>query len=137
MKMHPLDWNRSPLDQLVQKPRKERGPSKEARATRRAQAEAKRRSEGDARRRSAAEANRIIARDHTFKPTRVDIRVLRAKLNMNQTQFARRFGFSVNTLRHWERGDRWPRGAAKVLLTLIERAPQATMRTLRRRPWEE
>ncbi|MDP1535173.1 MAG: helix-turn-helix domain-containing protein [Rubrivivax sp.] len=29
---------------------------------------------------------------------------------MTQEQFAARFGFSVATLRHWERGDRSPHG---------------------------
>lgn len=36
-------------------------------------------------------------------------------------QFAARFGFSVATLRHWERGDRSPQGAALVLLNPIDR----------------
>jgi putative transcriptional regulator len=37
----------------------------------------------------------------------------------------------VATLRHWERGDRRPQGAALVLLNLIDREPQAVMRALR------
>ncbi len=49
---------------------------------------------------------------------------------MTQEQFAARFGFSVATLRHWERGDRKPHGPALVLLTLIDREPGAVMRVL-------
>lgn len=55
---------------------------------------------------------------------------VRARLGLTQDQFAARFGFSVATLRHWERGDRRPQGAALVLLNLIEREPQAVMRAL-------
>ena len=43
-----------------------------------------------------------------------------------------RFGFPVATLRHWERGDRRPRGAALVLLNVIDCEPHAVMRALMR-----
>jgi hypothetical protein len=36
----------------------------------------------------------------------------------------------VETLRHWERGDRKPRGAALVLLHVIARDPRAVIRAL-------
>jgi putative transcriptional regulator len=51
-------------------------------------------------------------------------------MGLTQEQFAARFGFSVATLRHWERGDRNPQGAALVLLNVIERDPNAVMRAL-------
>ncbi len=65
-----------------------------------------------------------------YEPTAVDVAAVRARLGLTQDQFAARFGFSVATLRHWERGDRRPQGAALVLLNLIEREPQAVMRAL-------
>ena len=83
-----------------------------------------------------AALNRIIAARDTFEPLQVDIARLRGKLNMTQTQFARRFGFPVATLRHWERGDRTPRRAALALLNLIERDPLGALRNLKARPWE-
>ena len=52
------------------------------------------------------------------------------KWGMTQEQFAARFGFSVATLRHWERGDRTPQGAALVLLNVIKRAPDALQTAL-------
>jgi len=52
---------------------------------------------------------------------------VRRRLNINRTEFANRFGISVNTLRHWEEGRRRPRGAALVLLHLIWRQPRAVM----------
>jgi putative transcriptional regulator len=51
-----------------------------------------------------------------FKPEEVDVSKLRRRMGMTQEQFAARFGFSVATLRHWERGDRTPQGAARCCL---------------------
>lgn len=55
----------------------------------------------------------------TFKVNAVDVFALRQRMGMTQEQFAARFGFSLATLRHWERGDRSPRGASLVLLNVI------------------
>lgn len=65
-----------------------------------------------------------------FKPATVDVASVRGRLGLTQAQFAARFGFSVATLRHWERGDRAPQGPALVLLNLIERDPSGVMRAL-------
>jgi putative transcriptional regulator len=65
-----------------------------------------------------------------YQPYEVDVVSLRKRLGLTQVQFAARFGFSVATLRHWERGDRMPHGPALVLLNLIDREPQAVMRAL-------
>ena len=64
------------------------------------------------------------------RPRAVDVKAVRSKVGMTQEQFAARFGFSTATLRHWERGDRSPRGPALVLLNVIERDPQAVIRAL-------
>ncbi len=65
---------------------------------------------------------------HKFKP--IDVKNIRAKMNMSQTQFASAFGISVSTLRHWERGDRVPQGPALVLLNVVEKEPQAVLNAL-------
>ena len=52
-------------------------------------------------------------------------------LSLTQEQFAARFGFSVATLRHWERGDRSPSGASLVLLNVIDHNPTAVMKALK------
>lgn len=65
-----------------------------------------------------------------YRPAPVDVAGLRQRLGFTQEQFAARFGFSVATLRHWERGDRVPQGAALVLLNVIERDPNAVMQAL-------
>lgn len=66
----------------------------------------------------------------TYTPEAVDVSALRQRLGMTQEQFAARFGFSVATLRHWERGDRSPHGASLVLLNVIQRAPEAVQAAL-------
>ena len=64
------------------------------------------------------------------RPIPVDVVQVRLRLGLTQTQFARRFGFSVKTLRHWEQGEREPRGPAKVLLSVIEHNPRAVLEAL-------
>ena len=49
---------------------------------------------------------------------------------MTQEEFAGRFGFSVNTLRHWEQGKRQPEGSARAYLTVISRAPKSVQKAL-------
>ena len=75
-----------------------------------------------------AKGERVAVKE--YRPYQVDVAALRKRLDMTQEQFAARFGFSVATLRHWERGDRTPHGAALVLLNLIDRDPQAVIRAL-------
>ncbi len=65
-----------------------------------------------------------------YQPQAVDVSGLRERLSLTQEQFAARFGFSVATLRHWERGDRSPSGASLVLLNVIDRNPAAVLQAL-------
>lgn len=64
-------------------------------------------------------------------PEHVDVKAIRTKLGMTQQTFAARFGFSVNTLRHWEQGKREPEGPTRAYLLVIERAPNTVQRALR------
>jgi putative transcriptional regulator len=66
----------------------------------------------------------------TYRPQSVDVKALRHRVAMTQEQFAARFGFSVATLRHWERGDRNPQGPALVLLNVIDKNPAAVLSAL-------
>lgn len=63
-------------------------------------------------------------------PDHVDVATIRANLGLSQQQFADRFGFSVGSVRNWEQGIRQPEGAARVLLTVIDRNPKAVLRAL-------
>jgi putative transcriptional regulator len=75
-----------------------------------------------------------------YVPGPVDVSLIRRRIGMTQTQFARRFGFPVATIRHWERGERKPQGSALVLLNLIARNSQAVLQALSSSPqiypWE-
>jgi putative transcriptional regulator len=64
-------------------------------------------------------------------PAVVNVRAIRRKLGMTQEEFAGRFGFSVNTLRHWEQGKRQPEGPTRAYLMVIDRAPKAVQKALR------
>ena len=61
----------------------------------------------------------------------VDVKAIRTKLGLTQQAFAGRFGFSINTLRHWEQGKREPEGPTRAYLLVIDRAPGAVQRALR------
>ncbi len=66
---------------------------------------------------------------HKFSP--LDVKAVRAKVGMSQSEFASAFGISVSTLRHWERGDRTPHGPALVLLNVVAKEPKAVLKALR------
>ena len=63
-------------------------------------------------------------------PSPLDVQAIRKHIGMTQTAFAAAFGISVSTLRHWERGDRIPRGPARVLLRVVAKAPRAVLDAL-------
>ena len=75
-----------------------------------------------------AQGKKVKAVVHEFSP--VDVKSIRGKIGMSQSEFASAFGISLGTLRHWERGDRKPRGPALVLLNVVAKEPQAVLRAL-------
>jgi putative transcriptional regulator len=63
-------------------------------------------------------------------PAHLDVRAIRTKLKMSQNAFAARFGILPSTLRDWEQNRRHPDGAARVLLMVIDKEPDAVTRAL-------
>jgi putative transcriptional regulator len=55
------------------------------------------------------------------------IAATRQKLGLSQSRFARMLGISIRTLHHWEQGTRTPSGAARVLLRVAARHPEAIL----------
>ncbi|MDM8551226.1 helix-turn-helix domain-containing protein [Desulfobacterales bacterium HSG2] len=51
------------------------------------------------------------------------IRAIRKRMNLSQTVFAKMLNVSPSSVRHWEQGNRRPRGSAVVLLELPEKSP--------------
>jgi putative transcriptional regulator len=74
------------------------------------------------------EGKPIAAQAH--RPAEIDVAKLRAGLGLTQFEFAAKFCISLGTLRHWERGDRKPHGAALALLHIVAKEPQAALRAL-------
>ena len=67
-------------------------------------------------------------------PEKVDVKAIRAKLNLSQPKFAATFGFSVGRVRDWEQGHFAIDAPRRVLLTVIDREPAAVLRALRAPP---
>ena len=65
-----------------------------------------------------------------YVPEDMDVRAIRAKLGLTQAAFAARFGFSPAAVRDWEQHRRRPEAAARVLLKVIDREPDAVARAL-------
>jgi putative transcriptional regulator len=59
-------------------------------------------------------------------------RRIRGATGLTQMDFAARLGVPVETVRNWEQGKRAPRGPARALLKLIERAPDLAFAALAR-----
>lgn len=64
-------------------------------------------------------------------PPSVDVKSIRKGLNMTQAAFSDNFGFSLDTVKHWEGGRRTPEIPARAYLTVIQRNPSAVMEALR------
>jgi putative transcriptional regulator len=57
-------------------------------------------------------------------------REIRQRLCMTQEQFAARFHLRVGTVRDWEQGLKEPDSAAKTLLRVIDKNPEAVLQAL-------
>ena len=68
------------------------------------------------------------ARVTTFHP--LEVKTIRKKLHVSQTQFAYMIGVSPATLRNWEQGRTYPEGAARVLLKVASRRPESILEAL-------
>ncbi|MDA0712063.1 MAG: helix-turn-helix domain-containing protein [bacterium] len=52
---------------------------------------------------------------------------IRSRVGLSQTEFAELLGVSVRTLQDWEQGRRNPSGAARTLLMVVSKNPQAVL----------
>ena len=55
---------------------------------------------------------------------------MRARTRLTQAEFAARIGVPIETVRNWEQGKRSPRGPARALLKVIDKAPQVAFAVL-------
>ncbi len=76
--------------------------------------------------------NRTDVREHVVNVPQVDVKALRGRLGLTQREFAQRFSFSTRSVQNWEQGRRLPEGPARILLTVIDREPEAVQRAIGR-----
>lgn len=55
---------------------------------------------------------------------------VRKRLGLSQLEFSQRIDVSLETIRNWEQGKRRPTGAAKALLKVLDKAPEAALSAL-------
>ena len=58
-------------------------------------------------------------------PARINIKRIRSRTKLSQSEFAKRFGFNVRTLQDWECGRSRPDVAARAYLVVIAKDPAA------------
>ena len=63
-------------------------------------------------------------------PSAERIIALRKRMKLSRQKFADRFGLDARALQDWEQGRRVPDRAARVLLTVIDRDPEAVVRAI-------
>ena len=63
-------------------------------------------------------------------PAAERIVALRKRMKLSRQKFADRFGLDTRAVQDWEQGRRVPDRAARVLLTVIDRDPEAVVRAL-------
>ncbi|MCC7380913.1 MAG: type II toxin-antitoxin system MqsA family antitoxin [Deltaproteobacteria bacterium] len=64
-------------------------------------------------------------------PEEVDVKAVHKQLGLSQREFAAQFGFDIDAVQNWEQNRRRPGGAARILLKVIEREPEAVKRALK------
>jgi putative transcriptional regulator len=63
-------------------------------------------------------------------PRTVDVKEIRKRVKMSQTEFSRAYGISKRALQEWEQGGRQPDSAARAYLTVIAKEPAVVRRAL-------
>ncbi|MCQ8241658.1 helix-turn-helix domain-containing protein [Rhizosaccharibacter radicis] len=73
----------------------------------------------------AQEGHRMLAQAQPHRVVVLDQKAIRVRRGPSQVAFARRYGFSPDAVRDWGQG-RWrPEQAARTLLLVIDKGPEA------------
>lgn len=59
-----------------------------------------------------------------------EVRAIRERLELSQSEFAKLIQVNVRTLQNWEQGHRHPTGPAAALLKLVSGAPEIALKVL-------
>ena len=63
-------------------------------------------------------------------PKPIDVKAIRKRVKMSQSEFSRAYGISKRALQEWEQGGRQPDSAARAYLTVIAKEPAVVRRAL-------
>ncbi|MGO9229579.1 MAG: helix-turn-helix domain-containing protein [Bryobacteraceae bacterium] len=63
-------------------------------------------------------------------PRPIDVKAIRKRVKMSQTEFSRAYRISKRALQEWEQGGRQPDSAARAYLTVIAKEPGVVRRAL-------
>lgn len=67
---------------------------------------------------------------HEVDTEEVDAKAIRRALKLTQEQMANLLGTSVSGYRKWEQGERQPSGAARTLMKVMAKEPEAVLRAI-------
>ena len=74
---------------------------------------------------------KISLRTYEYEvPGPVDVKSVRAKTGLSQSEFSKRYGFSLRTLQDWESGRSQPPSAVRAYLMVIDRFPETVEKAL-------
>ncbi len=83
---------------------------------------------------SIRQAGKIIRKEEkpsrVFKIKKVNVKSVRTKVGLSQTEFAMVLGIPLKTLQNWEQEIRKPTGSALSLLTIFNNDPQHALKAL-------
>lgn len=65
-----------------------------------------------------------------FEHPAPNVKTIRERLRVSQTEFALMIGVGLSTVQNWEQGRRRPQGPAKALLRIAEKEPNAIIKSL-------
>src|SRR5213592_2458591 len=74
--------------------------------------------------------NKAARRTKVIMP---EVRAIRKKTSLSQSEFARLIGVSVKTLQNWEQDRRRPTGPAATLLRIIAHEPRLAVKAIHQR----
>ena len=65
-----------------------------------------------------------------YVPAEIDVKAIRTKLALSQSDFAAYFGFTATQIKDWEQGRSRPLGGNRAYLMIIDRDPEGVQAIL-------
>jgi DNA-binding transcriptional regulator YiaG len=80
-----------------------------------------------------SELSRIGVSTAIIDPPDVDVKRVRERSGLSQSEFAARYPFELDTIQNWEQGRYQPDSVSRTLLKVIEENPEVVERVLTKR----